>query len=236
MGNGLIGECFRKADRLTLQDPAAQYDTFGRYLSYPTVVELDAVPDAEHKALLMAFLLTYIFERRQAEDFAARERGELPSSALKHLLIVEEAHRVLSASSARGSARGESVGQDSKAKAVGLFVDMLAEIRAFGQGLVIVEQIPTKIVPEAVKNTNLKVMLRLTSKDDRDYLGAAMNFTEAQKRFVTNLRVDKGEAVNFVLFEEGVDQPLVVSLPLPAAPAPSWLFDEYFAQEVSHGA
>lgn len=144
------------------------------------------------------------------------------------MMIVEEAHRVLSASAMRGSNRGESVGEDLKAKAVGLFVDMLAKIRAFGQGLAIVEQIPTKIVPEAVKNTNLKIMLRLTSKDDRDYLGEAMSFTEAQKRFVTNLKVEKGEAINFVIFEEGVDQPLMLSLPPPREPKENWLYDEFF--------
>ena len=90
-------------------------------------------------------------------------------------------------------------------------LDMLAEIRAFGQGICIVEQIPTKIVAEAVKNTNLKIMLRLTSKDDRDFLGEAMNFNEEQKRFVTNLKPGQ-----FVAFEQNVDQPLLLTLPDPS--------------------
>lgn len=230
LADGLIGECFKKADFLTIKDPVKNYDYFSRFLSVNTIVELDAVPDAEQKALLMAFILTYIYERRQADDLLARERGQRLPSTLRHMMIVEEAHRVLSASAMRGSNRGESVGEDSKAKAVGLFVDMLAEIRAFGQGLAIVEQIPTKIVPEAVKNTNLKIMLRLTSKDDRDYLGEAMSFTEAQKRFVTNLKVEKGEAINFVIFEEGVDQPLMLSLPLPRELKENWLYDEFFTK------
>lgn len=228
LGDGLVGEAFKKADRLTRQDPLKNYDLMGRYLSVNTVVELDGVPDAEQKSLLMALLLMYVFERRQAEDLEARERGTVLPATLRHMLIVEEAHRVLSANT--GAARGgDYTGETSKAKAVGLFVDMLAEIRAFGQGLMIVEQIPTKIVPEAVKNTNLKIMLRLTSKDDRDYLGEAMNFTESQKRFVTNLRVDPGEGIGFVVFEEGIDQPLMLTLPLPRAPSPNWLYDEFYA-------
>lgn len=110
----------------------------------------------------------------------ARKRGGSLPPGLRHFLIVEEAHRLLSTGAGAASRGGEVVGETSRAKAVGLFVDMLAEIRAFGQGLAIVEQIPTKIVPEAVKNTNLKIMLRLTAKDDREYLGEAMNFTEAR--------------------------------------------------------
>jgi DNA helicase HerA-like ATPase len=114
---------------------------------------------------------------------------------------------------------------------------MLAEIRAFGQGIMIVEQIPTKIISEAIKNTNLKVMLRLTSKEDREYLGEAMNFTEVQKRFVTNLKTST-EGINFVVFEEGIEQPLLLSLPFepvrdPADRTPNWLYDPFFPAGVN---
>jgi len=102
---------------------------------------------------------------------------------------------------------------------------MLAEIRALHQGIVVVEQLPTKIVPEAVKNTNLKIMLRLTSKDDRDFLGEAMNFDDLQKRFVTNLRPGQ-----YVVFESNVDQPLLLTLP----PENEW--DPFFADTGAPGA
>ncbi len=206
---GPLGEAFRRADVYARRDLARFYDPFSYLLLRPTILELDAIADNEQKALVMAFLLTFLFERRQAEDMLRRE-GKLPpvSSGLTHVLIVEEAHRLLSRGGAGRSSQGESVGQDSRAKAVSLFVDMLAEIRALRQGMVIVEQIPTKIVPEAVKNTNLKIMLRLTSKDDRDFLGEAMNFNDEQKHFVTNLRPGQ-----YVVFEENVDQPLLLTLP-----------------------
>jgi hypothetical protein len=240
----ILGTSFRIADDLYLAGAKANggiprpeyYDVFASLLlNGPVVVELDAIPDSEQKALAMAFLLTYVFERRQAEDLAAREGGPAVPAGLRHLLIVEEAHRLLSTAAAQTGRGGEVAGQSSQAKAVSLFVDMLAEIRAFGQGLAIVEQIPSKIVPEAVKNTNLKMMMRLAARDDREYLGNAMNFTEAHKRFVTNLKVDKpGDdlpgQVNFVMFEEGVEQPLLLSLPLPdsAGPQGDWLYDEHF--------
>jgi hypothetical protein len=209
---GPLGEAFRRADALARKDIGALYNPFHVLLKKPTVIELDAVSDNEQKSLIMAFLLTFLFERRQAEDLYRREgKMEPMASPLTHVLIVEEAHRLLSRAGAVGGARGESVGEDSRAKAVSLFVDMLAEIRAYGQGIFIVEQIPTKIIPEAVKNTNLKVMLRLTAKDDRDFLGEAMNFNEDQKRFVTNLVPGQ-----FVAFESNVDQPLLLKLPREA--------------------
>lgn len=230
LGEGVIGQCFKLADALYLSrhgDPRA-YDPFETYLAHSLVVELDALPDADHKALLMALLLSRLYEYRQAEDFHARNGGPPLSPGLRHFLIVEEAHRLLSNEAVGARRSQETVGQSAKAKAVQLFVDMLAEVRAYGQGLAIVEQIPTKIVPEAVKNTNLKIMLRLTSSDDREFLGSAMSFTPAQMRFVTHLKADR-QQINLVVFEEGVEQPLLLSLPLPASPqAP--LYAEHFPE------
>jgi hypothetical protein len=212
LSSGMIGAAARKADWLFLQDEA-HYDPFAELLTGRTILELDGIPDDEHKALMMAFIMTFLFERRQADDLAARERKAVPEDRLRHVLVVEEAHRIL-ANTARSS-RGELAGANAQSKSVSLFVDMLAEIRAFGQGLVIVEQIPTKIVPEAVKNTNLKIMLRLTAADDREYLGEAMNFSDQQKRFVTSLRAVSGRGVDMVVFEQQLDQPRLLTLPLP---------------------
>ena len=236
LDEGLVGECFRAADERARKDPNAS-GTLGFLMSRNVVIELDAVPDAEQKALFMAFLLTAVFEHRQGLDFRERRdaraeaasgsKDTTPRKEIEHMLIVEEAHRVLSTAAQDSGGHGRDyVGLDSKAKAVGLFVDMLAEIRAYRQGIMIVEQIPTKIVSEAIKNTNLKIMLRLTSRDDRDYLGEAMNFSETQKRFVTSLKVSE-DAINFVVFEEGVEQPLMLSLPLHRD-KDSWLYDQFF--------
>jgi hypothetical protein len=230
LDSGMIGYAAKEADALYLEDES-NYDLFGKLLLSPTIVELDGIPDDEQKALMMAFLTAFLFERRQAEDLLSRELEEEKGfngdagravndgtesqriPALRHVLILEEAHRILpnSVRSFRPDAGG---GGGAQAKSVSLFVDMLAEIRAFGQGLIIVEQIPTKIVPEAVKNTNLKIMLRLTAADDREFLGAAMNFTEQQKRFVTSLSAEEGRGVHMAVFEQQADQPKLLMLPL----------------------
>jgi hypothetical protein len=210
--SGMLGIAAGKAFELYRQSPS-DYDPFANLIRGNVIFELDGIPDDEQKALMMAFMFTFLFEKRQAEDFQLREAGKTPLEQLRHVVVIEEAHRLLANGSAGG--RGDLAGLGAKAKSVSAFVDMLAEVRAFGQGLVVVEQIPTKIVPEAVKNTNLKIMLRLTAADDREFLGAAMNLTDEQKRFVTSLRADE-DGVNMVVFEQQLDQPRLLKLPFGA--------------------
>lgn len=164
------------------------------------IIDLEALADDDEKALVIAFLLTLLYEKRIAEGAASR---------VKHVMVIEEAHRLLSSMNLTGHSNSENASQseDSKTKAIRLFMDMLAEVRAYGESIVIVEQIPTKLISDAIKNTNLKVMHRITSQDDRQYLGEAMNFDEQQKRFVANLK--RGEAV---VFEERLDHPVLVKV------------------------
>tara|TARA_R110002110_G_scaffold415618_1_gene652489 strand:- start:23059 stop:25776 length:2718 start_codon:yes stop_codon:yes gene_type:complete len=227
--SGMIGKAARKANE-RLRESDGRFNGFGDLLDGINVLELDAIPDDDQKSLMMSFILMFLFERRQAEDLSLREKGHDPDDSLKHVVIIEEAHRLLA--NVANNSRGDLAGASAKAKAVSMFTDMLAEIRAFGQGLVIVEQIPTKIAVEAVKNTNLKIMLRLTAEDDRQYLGEAMNFTEEEKSFVTSLRAEPGRGIDMVVFEQQLDQPKLLTLPLnrrvPGAAPHDILFQEPF--------
>ena len=113
------------------------------------------------------------------------------------MIVIEEAHRLL-----RASREGAS------AHAVELFASLLAEIRAYGEGIIVVEQIPAKLVPDVVKNTALKVLHRLPANDDREVVGAAMNLDEDQSRQVVSLR--PGVAA---VFADGMDRPLRIRVP-----------------------
>lgn len=179
-------------------------------LEKPTIIELEALADNEEKALMMAFILTMIFEHRQVlpsiKSIKEKQGVKFELSENIHISIIEEAHRLLSSSGSTPNG-SEIVTQDSKSKSISLFIDMLAEIRAKGEGIFIVEQIPTKLVSDVIKNTNLKIMHRITSKDDRHYLGEAMNMNEKQKNYVTNLK--QGEAI---IFEEQLDNPVFVKI------------------------
>jgi hypothetical protein len=155
----------------------------GGLLDRPVILELKALGSGDEQALMMALLLTAITEHYQAT------RGASPD--LVHVTVVEEAHRLLARQ--QGARAAEEA--QAKEKAAEAFANTLAENRKYGEGVIIAEQLPTKLVPDAVKNTNLKIMHRLTAEDDRRYVGETMGFDESQLRFATRLRV--GEALTY---------------------------------------
>ncbi len=164
----------------------------GGLLQRNVVLELEPITNDQDKAFLMGAVLIRIVEYLRVRDRAGGTPG------LKHVLLIEEAHRLL-----------RNVADGPAAAAVELFASLLAEIRAYGEGVVVVEQIPAKIVPDVIKNTALKVMHRLPAKDDRDAVGATMNLDEAQSEAVVAL--SPGVAAVTV---DGADRPLLVQVPL----------------------
>jgi hypothetical protein len=68
-----------------------------------------------------------------------------------------------------------------------MFTDMLAEMRAYGEGFIVADQIPTKLAPEIVKNSNVKILHRLVAPDDRAVVASAINLDEAQSRHLAAL-------------------------------------------------
>lgn len=159
------------------------------------VFEIEDVGDDRDKAFLMGTIIV-----RLVEHLRVRARHEDGGQVtLRHLVVLEEAHRLLR--------RVE--GQGVAAHAVELFASLLAEIRAYGEGVVVAEQIPSKIIPDTIKNSAIKVMHRLPAQDDRDAVGAAMNLTDEQSEYVVALR--PGAAA---VFTEGMDYPLLVRMPL----------------------
>ena len=142
-------------------------------MSRPVVLELDAL-NADEKALMMMFILSFVFEYCKSN----RKSG-MP---LKHLLVVEEAHNLIGASH---SSDGRA---NPKEHTIQLFINMLAEMRALGEGILIADQLPTAIAPQAVKQTNVKIMMRVTAKDDREEMGNTMDLTEAEMKNVVHFK------------------------------------------------
>ncbi|MGW7438503.1 ATP-binding protein [Streptomyces sp. NPDC054849] len=141
----------------------------------PAVVELRGLGDDEEKSFVMALLLCMLYEHAEARS----DTAAAPSSVgLRHLTLIEEAHRLLRAS--RGPSGGEVA--DPQAKAVSMFTDMLAEMRAYGEGFVVADQVPVKLAPDVVKNSNVKILHRLVAADDRAVVSAAVNLTDRQSR------------------------------------------------------
>lgn len=165
----------------------------GELLKRNVVLAIEDVANDEDKAFLMGTLIIRIVEHLRMRARAEKFTG------LAHSIVIEEAHRLLR----------NSEGERSSSHAVELFAGMLAEIRAYGEGIVIAEQIPTKLIPDVVKNTALKVVHRLPAKDDREIVGAAMNLDDDQSRQVVSL--EPGVAA---VFSDGMDRPLRIRVPL----------------------
>jgi hypothetical protein len=164
----------------------------GALLRRNVVLALEDVANDEDKAFLMGALVIRVVEHLRLRARAGRVRG------LCHVMVIEEAHRLL-----RAGREGRASGH-----AVELFASLLAEIRAYGEGVVIAEQIPAKLVADVVKNTALKVVHRLPAADDRELVGAAMNLDQGQSRQVVSL--PPGVAA---VFADGMDRPLRVRVP-----------------------
>lgn len=165
-------------------------------LAQPTVFELENIGNDDEKTFLMGLLLAKLYAYRRLQAASGKQ-----SEGLQHVMIIEEAHRLLMNVLTMGS----SDTANPRTQAVSTFTNMLAEIRAYGQSVLVAEQIPSKLVSDVVKNTNLKVVHRLVAEDDRESLAGAMNMNEAQMRYLTTL--PPGAAA---VFAEGDDHPLLV--------------------------
>lgn len=122
---------------------------------------------------------------------------------IRHVIFIEEAHNLI------GPESEESPGQeaDAKVSATAFIVKMLAEVRALKEGIVIADQLPTKMADEVLKNTGLKIGLRITSQDDRSLLGGTMSAKGIQLEQMATF--EPGQAL---VFYEGLMRPFQVRI------------------------
>lgn len=165
-------------------------------LSRPVIMELEDLGDDETKSFVIGILLVQLYEYRKSQ----MTKG---SKSLSHVLMVEEAHRLLKNVSETGE------GGNTRAKSVEFFCNMLAEIRTFGQGIIIADQIPTKLASDTIKNTNLKIVHRTVALEDRETIGRAMNMSSEQINYLSSL--NRGYAA---VYAEGDNRPKCVKFPL----------------------
>lgn len=155
----------------------------------PLLVNLDAVGDDHARAFLMGLLLTIVREIR----------GSTPVDDLLHVTVVEEAHRVMG--------KSDTPAADPRDHVAEAFGDLLAEIRAVGEGVVIVEQSPRRLVRSAMVNTATKIALRSTDTDDQSALGAALGLDTEDSHVLATLRRHEG-----LVAWAGMDAPVLARL------------------------
>ena len=144
---------------------------FKELVTRKVVIELEEIRSSAEKSLIMGLLLTNLVEAVKAQH---RENINF-----QHITLVEEAHRLFSK-----YMPGDSL---NKKHGVEVFTDMLAEVRKYGECLIIADQIPEKMTPEILKNTNTKIVHKLFDKDDKEVIGNTMMLSDEQKRFLANL-------------------------------------------------
>ncbi|HQM85452.1 MAG TPA: DUF853 family protein [bacterium] len=148
------------------------------------VIEMAEMGSDDEKCLIMALLIISLYEN-------AGEVSVDGKKPLKHILVIEEAHRLLRNAASSDNPEIANI----RGSAVEHFSNMLAEMRAFGQGVIIVDQTPSKLIPDAIKNTAFKCVHQLCAADDRKVVGESMILDEVQQNELSRLKPNKGEAV-----------------------------------------
>jgi hypothetical protein len=140
-------------------------------LNRPVVLELDAFQsDVEQANLVTLFLLRSVFAWRRYERREANRSGNADSqSRLRHLLVVEEAHNFLS-----NSGRSSGEGFSPRSQTRDFFVKMLNEVRAYGQGIAVIDQAAGELPSAVLRNTATKIAHRMSHGTDIEAIAASM--------------------------------------------------------------
>ncbi len=142
----------------------------------PCIINLSYVGDDVDKSFIMSVILQYLYEYRTS--LAEIGKVDFNNVNCDHLTIIEEAHRVMS--------KCENMDLPQYKTAM-MFSNMLSEIRAYGEGMLLVDQVPTRLIPDAIKNTNLKITHRLVAEDDCKAIGESMGLSEEQRKVIAKL-------------------------------------------------
>lgn len=178
------------------------------------IIELEEIRSGAEKALIMGFVISNLMEAIRAEY--------IKNTEFKHITLVEEAHRLLGKYEP-----GDSL---SKKQGIEMFADMLAEVRKYGESLVIVDQIPGKLTPEVLKNTNTKIVHKIFALDDKEAIGNTMALSDEQKEFLSFL--DIGRAI---VFSQGWDSSLQVQIIRETDTGSKRIIDDEIIRDIAIG-
>ncbi|HIF9368894.1 TPA: hypothetical protein ACX6RS_004152 [Photobacterium damselae] len=177
-----------------------EYLDFSELLEKNVVFELEGLADDSDKAFSVGLLVIFINEYRQI----AKEIGGNKNAELKHLLVIEEAHRLLKNVDTERST--ETAG-NPKGKAVEHFTNMIAEMRSYGQGVIVAEQIPSKLAPDVIKNSSTKIVQRIVSADDQQIIANTIGISAEDA-----LQLGSLEAGYAFCHKEGMSLPTTVKI------------------------
>ncbi len=196
-------------------------------MSNPTVLELEPLT-VEHKCLLTLFILSAVREQLRGVPPATPGDPEcrrvpgfpgipglpglpgLPGvpgvpGGPRLVIVLEECHNLVGRSVGASASEEQP---DPKAFAAEMVSRMLAELRALGVGIVLVDQVPSAVAPQVIKHTAAKLALRQVDREDRDTLAAAMLMDAGEHEELARLAPGEG-----FFFAEGYHGPSRIRTP-----------------------
>ena len=144
--------------------------------SSSAVVELDDF-SASNRSFISGLLALKTYEFSKNSDYG---------STTRRLLIIEEAHNIVP---------NVDLGRTSSNLALcsNHFTSMLAEVAAYGTGLVIIDQRPTAVSPAVIANTGTKIIHNLQAGEDKSAMALSLGLTETEANIISDLKI--GQAV-----------------------------------------
>lgn len=152
----------------------------GELLNAPCFIELSDLNEPDIRRFLMGALFLRIYAEREAEH---RQRNEREQRRLRHLLVLEEAHHLVREAEGHG-ASAELMRQSNT-----VIADAFAELRAYGQAILVADQSPALLSRSVLRNANTKVAHRLLDGPDVAAIGDAMGLDELQRKELRHLEV-----------------------------------------------
>lgn len=139
----------------------------GALLDGQVILEMDDLPALE-KTFLVEAMLLWIYQFRKSQG---------RQQEFRHAIFIEEAHHVLS------GAKEAKLGQETVIEGV------VRMIREFGEGVVIIDQEPSKLSQSIIANTNCKICFNLGNGADVRIMSGAMGLEEEEEKAIDQLKV-----------------------------------------------
>lgn len=145
------------------------------------VISLDSLADDADKSIVMGVIIAQYYEYLKTKCIGSTKKE------LQHIVVIEEAHHLFAGeSSASAAMSGEGGnGQSSSQDLVKTLNNMLAEIRAYGEGFIIVDQSPSALHSSVLKNTGIKIAHRVDYGKDIEAMQEVLLLDKGDRELAT---------------------------------------------------
>lgn len=137
------------------------------WVNKSVIMELESLT-TEHANFISLLILSLI--RLKLKKIPVSNDG------LRHVIFFEEAHNLIGPS----AIECDNENSNSKIAATIYIKNMLAEVRAYNEGIIIADQLPSALAPEVLKNTSLKIAHRQAAMDERKAIASVMSADSIQ--------------------------------------------------------